>query len=419
MNLNKYNSPDTLLVISPYPSRGTIHTGGGIASYAKNTLLAIKKSSPDQKVVVLTNVVDKKETYLEDGILVVRRWERTSYSFYPQVLAHLAHFSKIKRVLFEFEFAAYGDLFTTGAIPFLLSLLKLSGKTVTTVLHQVVQNLNELSSHTGLGQKEIQKKIFDQGLRFFYQVITVLSDTIITLEPALADRLSQITGRKNIIAIPHGLFLQKSLARSTAVRNLSLSPKNLYVLAFGYLSQYKGSDLIVKAFEKPIKVNGQTVKLILAGGESPTQGQKAHYRGYYKRLYEAIDSNPNIIHTGFVPDSRISSFFSACDLTVFPYRAFMSASGPVSLALAYQKPILTSNKLASYGQFHFANNRNSIRIAISKLLSNKNALKNCLKQSEDMAFARNFANQGEKYLQAFNPVDNFDEGGRPVLNYSK
>lgn len=419
MNLTKYNSPDSLLVISPYPARNTVHTGGGIASYAKNTLLAIKKASPDQKIAVLANVVDKQEAYLEDGILVIRSWDRNLLNFYPQILTHLSRFTKIKRVLFEFEFAAYGDLITTSTIPFLLAYLKLSGKTVTTVLHQVVRNLDELSSHTGLNRKELRKTFFNQGLRLFYQLVTALSDTVVTLEQTLADRLAEITGRKNIIALAHGLFPQKGLRRSRALRNLSLSPKNLYVLAFGYLSQYKGSDLIVKAFNKPIKVNGRAVKLILAGGESPTQGQKAHYRGYYKNLYEVIDSNPNIIHTGFVPGTRISSYYTAADLTVFPYRTFMSASGPLSLALAYGKPILTSNKLDSYGQFHFANSPPSIKNAVVKLLKSQKNMALCLKQSEEMAFDRNFANQGEKYLKTFNPTNNPTVGNRLMLNYIK
>lgn len=419
MNLTRYNSPDSLLVISPYPAKKTVHTGGGIASYAKNTLLAIKKASPNQKIVVLANVVDKQETYLENGILVIRCWDRNPLNLYPQILTHSSRFAKIKKVLFEFEFAAYGDLITTSAIPLLLAYLKLSGKTITTVLHQVVSDLDELSSHTGLNQKELQKTFFHQGLRLFYRLVIALSNTVVTLEQILADRLAQITGGKNIIALPHGLFPQKALGRSMALRNLSLSPKNIYVLAFGYLSHYKGSDLIVKAFGKPIKVNGKAVKLILAGGESPTQGQKAHYRGYYKNLYEVIDSNPNIIHTGFVPGTRINSYYSAADLTVFPYRTFMSASGPVSLALAYGKPILTSNKLDSYGQFHFANNPSSIRTAIAKLLKSGKNMALCQRQSEEMAFDRNFANQGEKYLKTFNPTDDLTVGNRLMLNYSK
>jgi len=61
MNPNKYNQRDTILVIAPYPARSTTHTGGGIASYSKNTILAIKKANPTQKIVVLANIIDESE----------------------------------------------------------------------------------------------------------------------------------------------------------------------------------------------------------------------------------------------------------------------------------------------------------------------------------------------------------------------
>ena len=119
-------------------------------------------------------------------------------------------------------------------------------------------------------------------------------------------------------------------------------------MSFGYLSHYKGTDLLVKAFHKPLKINGKKVKLILAGGESPTQGQKYHYQHFYKNLYQSISDNENIIHTGFVPQEKIKHVFSSSDLVIFPYRAFMSASGPISLALSFNKPIIVSNQLENY-----------------------------------------------------------------------
>lgn len=403
MNINKYNRSDSILVISPYPTRSTIHTGGGIASYTKNTLLAIKKASPDQKIVVLANIVDESETYIENDILIIRCWDR-NLSLYPNLIHQLFKFNKVNKVLFEFEFAAYGDFLTTSLIPLLLGILRLTGKSTTTVLHQVVSDLKQLAQHVGLSKKPKSLSIYNNSLHFFYKLIVELSHQVVTLEESLTEKVKAITGQSHVTTIPHGLFPKKPHQRNRAVFNLNLDPQNRYVLAFGYLSHYKGSDLIVEAFKKPIKVAGKTVKLILAGGESPTQGQKHHYRGFYKKLYDAIDNNPNIVHTGFVPETRIQNYFSASDLVVFPYRTFMSASGPLSLAAMYQRPFLVSESLANYCPNGIKTTASDFRRAIISTFKSKPEMAKLRAKSIAFTQERDFAKQGQIYLDLINQI---------------
>jgi glycosyltransferase involved in cell wall biosynthesis len=155
---------------------------------------------------------------------------------------------------------------------------------------------------------------------------------------------------------------------------------------------------LVNAFQKKLTVNGREVKLILAGGESPTQGQKTHYHEFYSRLYKKILNNPNIIHTGFVPDSLVKTYFSASDLAILPYRTFMSASGPLALAIAFNRPFIASKKLNNYTDFTFNNNHVSIRNLIRKVLSNKELHQKITKHSKSMRLERDFNNQGQLYL---------------------
>ena len=224
MNPNQYNQRDTVLVIAPYPARSTTNTGGGIASYTKNTLLAIKKANPTQKIVVLANIIDEPETYLENDILVVRCWDRNP-GLYLQLLRQINKYSQAKKVLFEFEFAAYGDFLTTSLIPLLLTYLRLTGKSITTVLHQVVADLQQLGLHVGLSHKPKSLNIFNRGLHLFYQIIALLSNQVITLEEPLAKKLQAITGRTNIVTIPHGLYPKKALGRRQAYSPRNMPPR--------------------------------------------------------------------------------------------------------------------------------------------------------------------------------------------------
>lgn len=399
--LQSYNSKDSLLVISTYPVEHTVHTGGGLASYTKNTVRAIKKSSPNIKIVVLANIIDKPESYVEGGTLVIRCWERNPLKLFPSILKQIFKFSKIKNVLFGFEFAAYGDVFTTSLIPVILAMLKVMGKKTVTVAHQVTAQLKDLSVHTGLSNKPGSLPLYRSSLNLFFKLMGFFSHKVVTLENELSTRFNTIVIGNKAVTIPHGLFPKKPVSRQLALKQLSLDPKNLYVLSFGYLSHYKGSDLVVKAFKKPITVRGKKVCLILAGGESPTQGQKRHYQKFYKELYTKIDENDYIIHTGFVPDKKIKSFYSVSNLVVFPYRAFMSASGPLSLAISYKKPFLVSKKLKNYSKYSFSNNPESIRSAIIKSLSRPQTLKKIVKVSKRMSIDRDFNLQGGRYLELF------------------
>lgn len=399
--LRRHNSPKALLVISTYPAHHTIHTGGGLASYTKNTLLSIKKSSPTQKIIVLANVIDSPEIYLEKDILIVRCWERGFFRLYPALLQNIFRFYRVKNILFGFEFSAFGDVFSTAFLPAFLGLLRLLGKKTVSVIHQVTAHLTDLSVHTGLSRQPGSLPFYKFALNLYFKLLGFTSFKIVTLENELSERFNQIVPGHKAITIPHGLYPHKPLDRAEALTHLNLDQNNFYVLSFGYLSHYKGSDLLVKAFQKPLTVKGKKVCLILAGSESPTQGQKHHYQHFYQKLYSLIEDNPNIIHTGFVPDKRIKTLFSAANLVVFPYRAFMSASGPLSLAIAYRKPFLVSEKLKNYSTATFENNVSAIRAALKQTLASQIKLNRLVKHSQKMSLERDFRAQGPRYLSLF------------------
>jgi glycosyltransferase involved in cell wall biosynthesis len=396
--ISAFNHPDTLLIISAYPKSTSLHTGGGLSSYTKYTVQSILKASPRQKIIVLANILDQKETYLENNVLVIRCWQRNSPFLIFQIFSQILKFFRPKNILTEFEFAAYGEVFVTLQIGLLISKLRLLGKNTTTVVHQVVTDLDDLATHTGLAQSHKQIKTYNIFLRLFYRLLALGSHHVITLENKLADRFNQITSTQKALAIPHGLFPQNRLKKSIAKKILGYRPQEIYVLAFGYLSHYKGSDVLVEAFQKPLVIKGKSVKLVLAGGESPTQGHKTHYHEFYRQLYEKIQDNPNIIRTGFIPDKRVRTIYSAADLIIFPYRAFMSASGPLALAIAYNRPFIASKKLNNYTEFSFTNNPIAIRNMLRRVFSHPDLYRKIVKQSKKMRHDRDFNLQGQIYL---------------------
>lgn len=343
---NNYNQTSSLLVVSSYPPKGSKHAANqdALASFAKNRLSGIRKLIGPKKIIILSSYTDKPETYEDNGILVIRCYRRNHPLDYITLFKYLQAFSQVKDVLVEFEFASFGDTFSTGFFPVFLFMAKSIGKKVTVELHQVLDNLSKINGHIGLGSRSFKIKAFSSLMNTFYRLLGNLSHQIIVLEGKLKNRLIALGVKTPVFVLPHGVEKpNKRYTKSEARRILGLTQKEKYVLNFGFLTWYKGSDLIVKA------LTGQpSFKLILAGGASQNQKDKPHYQKFYNKLQKDIKGNQYILATDFVDEKQIPLYFAASDLVVLPYRAFMSSSGPLSLALTYQKPFMLSKMLRPY-----------------------------------------------------------------------
>ena len=208
----------------------------------------------------------------------------------------------------------------------------------------MIENLNDLIGHLGWSVNDVRKTLFNPLLRSFYLLIYLLSNRVVVTEEIFKDRLQKIVGKSNkIITISHGVDTKIPLiSQNEAKRTLKISINKKVVLYFGYLSWYKGADLFFKFANK---MGNDNVQFIMAGGPSFTNVEKPHYQKYLKNFNKP---NKNILITGFVPEEKISLYFSAADLVVLPYRTMMSSSGPLSLAFSFEKPLIMSDNMKEY-----------------------------------------------------------------------
>lgn len=355
--INRYNQADSLIMISPFPPKGVTYGKGigGLASYAKNTMMSLAKrlKNTNRKVIILTHKEHGQETYYqENNMLVVRCFDRDTFRLYSQLVTTLRHFDRVKQVSIQFEFAAYGGFIVASLFPILLSALRAEGKKISVVLHQVVDDLSSLSGHIGLAKGSVGLMIFNQLLKMYYRILGWTSHTLITLEETLAQRLSTIVSEQDkgeIISIAHGVDTTlKPLAKKAARKKVAISNDEIVLISFGYLTWYKGTDLLIKALPAIQKAAGKRkVRLILAGGPSETQSEKTHYQKFINKVTSLAVANPAVTITGFVKDEDISAYYSAADLVILPYRSYMSSSGPLSLAYTYGKPFLLSKPLTT------------------------------------------------------------------------
>jgi glycosyltransferase involved in cell wall biosynthesis len=339
---------EKLVVITSFPEKGAVHGHKvvGIASYAKNTLLALRKYNKNLKVTVLAEKLDSKaQDYLDNGMFIKRVWKRNSLlSFFGLLRQTLSLSKDTNNILIEFEVAMFGNIPYLLPFPLFILILRLFGKKVTIVSHQVITDIKELSGHINL-KGSLYTGILNFFIHNFYRLMLLLSNRVIVFDDALKTNLSRFGDLNKIKVIPHGVEVFDNLiAKNEARMKIGLLPDDFVVLAFGFLAWYKGSDWLINEF-KEINSEYPKIKLIVAGGPNPNHLDKKFYRDYINKIKRACVKS-NIILTGFVKEEDIPYYFQASDVIALPYRTMMSSSGPLSIAFSFKKPFLVSKQLS-------------------------------------------------------------------------
>lgn len=344
-----FNNPNTLGIISSFPAKnGEIAVANAISRY---TYLLSKSFPKNQKITIFSEFRKESDRpyLLSENILVIPSFKYDSASFVLSLAKKILQFNLVKDILIQFEFSIFGG---KKVIPsFLLSLLFLRflNTNVSLVLHQVVSDLNELSGHLGLPRKSLSMTLFNTLLTGFYRVAGLLTNKIIVHDKMLQTRLSNFVNKSKIKVIPHAvgdadvIEINPKLEK-VARKSFGLIQKDKVIAIYGYRSWYKGTDWMVKTIsELAIRYPKQNLKLLVAGGVSPTLKNTTAYKSFDQKLKTVIKkANGSVRVTNFIPERDVWKVFASADVVVFPYRTRMSASGAFNLALTYKKPFLVS-----------------------------------------------------------------------------
>lgn len=140
-----------------------------------------------------------------------------------------------------------------------------------------------------------------------------------------------------VCSSPHPLFdtYGKKLDRNEALSALKLDPQNSYLLFFGIIRDYKGLDILIRAFSDS-RLRGRNLKLIVAG---EFYEDETRYRNLVK---ESGLENDVIFYDHFIKDEDVKLFFSGADLVVQPYKS-ATQSGVTQIAYHFDKPMVVTN----------------------------------------------------------------------------
>jgi glycosyltransferase involved in cell wall biosynthesis len=228
-----------------------------------------------------------------------------------------------------------------------------------TILRQVRKNretriisiLDNIIPH----EKRIGDKVLTQ-----YFVKTI--DGFVAMSKSVLNDVNIFDQRKPKAFSPHPLYdnFGEKISRQEAIEKLNLDENQRYMLFFGFIRDYKGLDLLLKAYadSRFRKIN---VKLIVAG-EFYNNSEK-----YFSLEEELGLKNEVIWRNDFIPDSEVKYYFSAADMIAQPYKS-ATQSGVTQIAYHFEKPMLVTSvgglaEIVPHGKVGYAVNPDEKEIA--------------------------------------------------------
>ncbi|MCD6113292.1 MAG: glycosyltransferase [Bacteroidales bacterium] len=179
-----------------------------------------------------------------------------------------------------------------------------------------------------------EKHIFDKLLsKYFVKNV----DGFVAMSESVLNDLNIFDKTKPREFCPHPLYdnFGKAINKNLAKKNLKLNPDYNYLLFFGFIRDYKGLDILLKAFADKDIAN-LPLKLIVAGEFYNDSKQYFDIIKKYNLQDRVIMSND------FIPDDKVLNYFCACDIVVQPYKT-ATQSGVTQIAYHFNKPMIVTD----------------------------------------------------------------------------
>ena len=162
-------------------------------------------------------------------------------------------------------------------------------------------------------------------------------DGYVAMSDAVLSDIDQFDQSRTRVFCRHPLYdnFGEPASREESLKFLGLNPQYRYMLFFGLIRDYKGLDILLKAYADS-RLRSENVRLIVAG-EFYSGSEK------YLAMEKELGLEGLIIwKSDFVPNSEVRYCFGAADLIVQPYKS-ATQSGVAQIAYHFEKPMLVTN----------------------------------------------------------------------------
>lgn len=326
--------------VTLYPPKGGKHIStSGVASYSKNLITNLAADGDQQTVIC--NTLNGVDSYRDEGIDVVRAFERKP-SFILKTHTALKQTSP-DVIHIQQELALFGGIATAYLLQWLVFLWR--DKTVIT-LHGVVDPQKIDAAFVKENNSSLPVWAVRLAFRLIYTPLMKWSKKVIVHEDYFKDIMVKSYGiaPEKIVVIPHGVEPLQTVPQDEARDTLGLPQQANIALFMGYATGYKGIDLLVDGFAEYAKEHKDAYLLIGAGKHPKLHDDPVYLKEYARLQNKASKLLPKNQYEwrGFIEEDEITTYYSASDVSLYPYTTAMSSSGPMSFAIGYEKPFLVS-----------------------------------------------------------------------------
>ena len=175
------------------------------------------------------------------------------------------------------------------------------------------------------------------GDQLFTKYFAGSVDGFLAMSGSVYNDLDLFIGNKPKKYSPHPIYdhYGKIILKEEAIAQLNLDPQYKYLLFFGFIRDYKGLDLLLKALSHE-NISTMNIRLLVAG-EFYSNEKK------YLDLIESLHLEKQVVlRTDYIPEELVSLYFCAADLITQPYKA-ATQSGVTQIGYHFEKPMLVTN----------------------------------------------------------------------------
>jgi glycosyltransferase involved in cell wall biosynthesis len=319
---------------------------GGVSMYINNIVAEQKLTLSDEIVILCEKDESAVSKNLSDNVQLLRCFNKDLRFIFQ--IARAVHQVKPDIIHFQHEPALFGGFINSLLLPVLIFFLQRSNCIIT--IHGVIS------------QQVINKKFISENnssvpiwlVRMVFQLLYIpyrwLSIPVIVHERIFKHILNTEYGvPEHLIShIPLGVEDVTPVAKVTARSRVHLPAGKKIILYMGYLTGRKGIELLINGFAQ-YSAEHSDAYLVLGCGKHPAMAADANYTDYYTSVQKAAQKSlktDSYQWVGFIPEDQIGLYYSAADVCIFPYTAFISSSGPMAYAIGYECPFLASDVFA-------------------------------------------------------------------------
>jgi glycosyltransferase involved in cell wall biosynthesis len=345
-----------IILITPFPNKDNIHANNsGIVSYSH--FLAselVKKTNVEVWANISKDLEEHEEISSENTLCVKRVWSKNLSGIFKIIKKIWKDRPTVIHV--EQELSMFDSVITFPLSVLIFIIPRILGIKVVTTMHG------------GFGIKQIDKTFVQENgynlppftikLAFYFSfgLIAHSSSKIIVHEEWQKEELREDykVSKNKIFVISHGVPGVVEILNTKIEREkLNIGKDTKVFLYMGFAAKYKGLPEMFEIYKEHIKFNPNSLLIVGAGVASRLQSDE-NYVNWYELLrmkYESLGKNVRWI--GFIPSVEVSRYYSVADVVVFPYSRRLAASGPMAIAIGYEKDIVLSSILKGDKVFTF------------------------------------------------------------------